>query len=95
MLHLPAVTVLVQPGCRARFLRYADGNLWYGVDYPPPIEERIGQSVVFLKTFEFPVPIDDTGTGVFLANDKAIIFMRWIRKHLAYLTKSLAEAGAP
>ena len=32
--------------------------------------------------FEFRVPIDDTGDGVFLAEDKAIMFMRYIKKEL-------------
>jgi hypothetical protein len=30
--------------------------------------------------FKFSVPIDDTGNGIFKAEDKAILFMRWIRK---------------
>lgn len=30
--------------------------------------------------FEFPVPVDDTGDGVFLAKDRAMMFMRYIRK---------------
>ena len=30
----------------------------------------------------FPVPIDDTGDASFNAKDKAILFMRYIRKHL-------------
>lgn len=30
--------------------------------------------------FEFSVPIEDAGTGIFKAEDKAILFMRWIRK---------------
>ena len=30
--------------------------------------------------FEFPVPID--GNATFLAEDKVILFMRWIRKHI-------------
>lgn len=30
--------------------------------------------------FEFPVPVDDTGDGVFLAEDRAMLFMRYIRK---------------
>lgn len=40
---------------------------------------------LFYKTedgFEFPVPIDDVGNATFLAEDKAILFMRWIRKHI-------------
>lgn len=30
--------------------------------------------------YQFPVPIDDIGTATMLAEDKAITFMRWIRK---------------
>jgi len=33
----------------------------------------------------FPVPIHDTGTATFLAEDKGILFMRWIRKFLESL----------
>jgi hypothetical protein len=32
--------------------------------------------------FEFRIPIDDTGDGVFLPTDRAMLFMRWIRKEL-------------
>lgn len=32
--------------------------------------------------FQFPVPCIDTGNGIFLAEDKAATFMRWIRKEL-------------
>ena len=52
---------------KVRFLFYRDGNLWYEV-----IE----------KGYEFPVPISDIGNATFLAEDKAILFMRYIRKHL-------------
>ena len=38
--------------------------------------------------FEFPVPINDCGDGTFLAEDKAILFMRYIRKHIAYLEEA-------
>jgi hypothetical protein len=41
--------------------------------------------------FEFPVPISDAGTATFLAQDKAILFMRYIRKHLEYLKKSIEQ----
>lgn len=30
----------------------------------------------------FPVPVEDTDKGTFLATDKAMMFMRYIRKHL-------------
>ncbi len=32
--------------------------------------------------FRFPVPVEDMKKAVFLPEDKAIIFMRWIRKAL-------------
>ena len=49
-----------------RFVHYRDGELTYRTE----------------DGFEFPVPISDTGTGTFQAEDKAIFFMRWIRKQL-------------
>lgn len=48
------------------FEYYRDGELWYATGCG----------------FKFPVPISDTGTGVFKAVDKAILYMRYIRKHL-------------
>jgi hypothetical protein len=50
-----------------RFLYYRDKELWY---------EVVG------KNFRFPVPIDDTGNATFLAEDKGMIFMRYIRKQM-------------
>ena len=43
------------------------------------------QKELWYKTecgFEFPVPIDDAGNGVFLNEDKAMLFMRYIRKQI-------------
>ncbi|MBX3150732.1 hypothetical protein KF728_11345 [Candidatus Obscuribacterales bacterium] len=56
-------------GTNAEFVCYRDGDLWYRVT---------GTSI----NFEFPIPISDTGTGIFPASLKAITLMRWIRKHL-------------
>lgn len=39
--------------------------------------------------FLFPVPLEDIGNATFLANDKAILFMRYIRKYM----KLLEEEG--
>ena len=47
------------------FLYYREGELWYTTECG----------------FEFPVPINDVGQGVMKASDKAIYYMRWIRKH--------------
>jgi hypothetical protein len=54
-----------------KFIYYRDGDLWY-------ITER---------DFKFPVPISDVGNATFLAEDKAILFMRYIRKHLDVVNK--------
>ena len=37
--------------------------------------------------FLFPVPIDDVGDATFLASDKGILFMRYIRKYMELLAK--------
>jgi len=65
-------------GKNVRFRFYRDGELWYGTD----------------DGFEFPVPISDTGTGIFKAEDGAIVYMRWIRKHLAEQAKWESERVA-
>ena len=54
---------------RVRFVRYKLGELWYRTE----------------GGFEFPVPVGDCADGTFLAEDKAILFMRYIRRHLASL----------
>ncbi len=57
---------------------YRDGNLWY--------ETECG--------FRFPVPISDAGTATFAAEDRAILFMRYIRKHLATLEEARQARAA-
>ena len=54
----------------ASFEYYHDSALWY----------RTSETNLL-----FPVPIADTGTTHFLRSEKAIFFMRWIRKYLASL----------
>lgn len=66
---------------KVTFVRYqgggalAGGELWYRCE----------------NGFEFPVPACDTSGAVFLAEDQASFFMRWIRKHIALLNGALAE----
>jgi hypothetical protein len=57
---------LVAGGKMVTFSHYRQKELWYKTECG----------------FEFPVPIDDTGDGTFLATDKAMLFMRYIRKQL-------------
>ena len=54
-------------GKKVRFRFYRDGELWYETE----------------DGFEFPIPVTDTGTGIFKSEESAIQYMRWIRKHLA------------
>lgn len=54
------------------FCEYRKGNLWY--------------ACTAQHGFQFPVPIEDTGDGIFKHTDKAILFMRYIRKHLETIT---------
>lgn len=49
------------------FSHYFDGNLWYETS---------------TTNFLFPVPISDIGNAKFLATDRAMLFMRYIRKHM-------------
>jgi hypothetical protein len=53
------------------FVYYRDGNLWY--------ETECG--------FRFPVPIEDIGNATFNAQDRAMLFMRYIRKHIKTLER--------
>lgn len=65
----------VVKGKKVHFTFYRDGQLWYETE----------------DGFEFPVPINDIGNATFLAEDKAILFMRYIRKHLAMLERAREE----
>jgi hypothetical protein len=50
----------------AHFVFYRDRALFYETD----------------AGFQFPVPIDDAGSATFKKEEKAILLMRYIRKHL-------------
>jgi hypothetical protein len=54
---------------RVRFLRYPQGVMYYSVAAPGASSEHM-----------FPVPLGDIGDATLHAEDKAIIFMRYIRK---------------
>jgi hypothetical protein len=80
-MKVPTVKQVVRNN-QARFLKYENGNLWYYVlyseddDYNKP------------RQFDFPIPVADAGDGAFLSSDKAITYMRWIRKHIDYLNEA-------
>ena len=54
-------------GKKARFVFFRDRALFYETD----------------DGFQFPVPVDDAGSATFNAEEKAILLMRYIRKHIA------------
>lgn len=61
------ISYFVKTGNEVEFDYFMDGNLYYTVSD--------GQDV-----YRFFVPIEDTGHSTFKRTDKAITFMRWIRK---------------
>lgn len=62
---------MVRGDQKVKFIFYRKGELWY--------EHSNG--------FKFPVPISDAGDAQFLAEDKAMLFMRYIRKEIAARTE--------
>jgi len=60
---------------KVKFLFYKENELWYTTECG----------------FEFPVPTNDVGTASMNAEDKAIMFMRWIRKHINLINDSKEE----
>lgn len=67
-----SIKEMVSQGKQVRFTFYRKGELWYTTECG----------------FEFPVPIDDAGDASFMAEDKAMLFMRYIRKHLDVIAKA-------
>ena len=66
---------MVKDNKKVHFSFYRNGELWYTTECG----------------FAFPVPISDTGDACFLAEDKAILFMRYIRKQIIALEVAKQE----
>lgn len=66
-------------GKKVTFSFYREKELWYKTE----------------DGFEFPVPIEDIGGAVFLSEDKALLFMRWIRKHMKTIENARKEQETP
>ncbi len=65
-MNVPNLKDEVKDNKKVNFKFYRSQNLWYETD----------------SGFLFPVPIEDIGEATFLAQDKAILFMRYIRKYI-------------
>ena len=63
---------LVKDQKLARFIYFRDGALHYETE----------------EGFVFPVPVNDAGSATFKAEEKAMLLMRYIRKHV-----QLVESG--
>ena len=70
-----SIKEMVKDRKMVRFSFYRDNELWYVTE----------------DGFEFPVPLDDIGNATFMHKDKAILFMRYIRKHIEYLDNARKE----
>jgi hypothetical protein len=69
---------MVKDGKKAKITHYKAGELWY--------ETECG--------FKFPVPVhitEEVGEATFLAEDKAMLLMRYIRKHIKFLEDAEKE----
>jgi hypothetical protein len=67
----------VKDGKLATFAYYKLGELWYTVD-----------------GFMFPIPVKDTaevGDATFNREEKALLLMRYIRKHIKFLEEAKAQ----
>lgn len=73
-----SIKEMVKDRKKVRFSFYRDNELWYVTE----------------DGFEFPVPLDEVGNATFLHEDKAILLMRYIRKHVEYLDKARKEHEA-
>jgi hypothetical protein len=74
-MNIPTIKEMVKDQKKTIFIYYRDGELWYKTECG----------------FEFPVPIKDVGNATFLAEDKAILLMRYIRKHKEMLESTEKE----
>lgn len=62
---------------KVRFQYFRDGEFWYSTECG----------------FNFPVPLSEVGTATLLNEDKAILFMRYIRKYIHLIEDAKNEAS--
>lgn len=70
-----SIREMVSDGKTVKFIYYRHNNLWYTTECG----------------FEFPVPTDDIGDATFGHTEKAMLLMRYIRKHRELIEKAKAE----
>lgn len=84
---------MVQNGQKVRFSHYRNGSLWYhtecGFEFPVPVVRDLEladvseDSHLLAQVQGLGAKLDaGIGNAVFLNEDKAMLYMRYIRKHL-------------
>jgi hypothetical protein len=73
-----SIKEMVKDHKKVKFSFYRDKELWYVTE----------------DGFEFPVPIEEVGNATFMAQDRAILFMRYLRKHIEMLDTARKEHDA-
>jgi hypothetical protein len=66
---------MVKDNKKVRFAFYRDRQLWY--------ETECG--------FQFPISIEEAEGATFLAEDKALLFQRYIRSHIKMIEQAKRE----
>lgn len=69
---------MVKDNKQVSFVRLEHNQLWYVTECG----------------FEFPIPAEDFVGAKFLAKDKAMLFMRWIRRQIIELDQARAAQAA-
>jgi hypothetical protein len=67
---------MVKDNKQVTFLHFKEGELWYRTE----------------DGFDFPVPVADVGNATMLARDKALLFMRYIRRQMELLNQARIES---
>lgn len=80
-LQLPTVKELVKDNT-VKFSHYRAENFYYNLTWFRNEDARSSPVILEddLAIYQFPVDIDEIGNATMLDQDKAITFMRWIRK---------------
>lgn len=97
-MKLPKLRDLVARDKPVYFSFYRDGELWYKAKWTTKVEVPSTNGVASYTRenyhwFEFPIPPEDMKGALFKAEDKSVLFMRFIRKHLEFLEESMKSEG--
>lgn len=71
--YIPTLKEIVKDNY-VSFDSYRQGHFYYNTG--PVLDIETKEYVIY----QFPIPIEDIGTAAMKSNDKAITYMRWVRK---------------